>query len=168
MKKIAAIVMPLLVLTCAGTGLVEIGVNDEGLVDGPLGWMAMRVQKIEFPEGNSYFTFWEGEQDVTVSLQSANFVTVTNDYQEIDPGSYDHIRLTVDSVRYLDGTETIIIDTTVEFNADAFTQIVIEKNDELRLVVNLNTSVWFSPDSVKIRDLHVPFEGASLKIHYEL
>ncbi len=168
MKKFIAFVLPLFIVGCAGTAMVEVGVNDEAtLLAGTAGDVGMRVLRIEVPEGDSYNTIWEGVKYVQIPTTSSDFISITENYIEITPDAYQHIRLTVDSVRYVNETTTVLIETSYQFNANAFTEIVIEENDEFRLVVGIASTTWLDTDSIKIREGFDAFQGATLKISYE-
>ena len=170
MKRFFAFLLLFLFICCGGTGMVEIGINDgpEKATLGTAGDIAMRVLRIDIPESGGYTVLWEGEQAVRVSVESSDFVSITNRELEIEPGAYDDIRVTVDSVRHVQDTlEVMLVDTAYQFVADAFTAIVIEEDDQFQLVVGINTPLWFDEVEQEIRQGHVAFEGASLKIYYE-
>lgn len=170
MKRFFALLLLFLFICCGGTGMVEIGINDgpEKATLAGAGDIAMRVLRIDIPESGAYTVLWEGEQEVLVSVESSDFISVTNRYLDIEPGSYENVRVTVDSVRHVQDTiEVMLVDTAYQFVADAFTDIVIEEDDEFQLVVGINTPLWFDPGSQEIRPGHVAFEGATLKIYYD-
>ena len=109
MKKVIAIIFPLLIVGCAGNALVEVGLNDETTVlAGTAGDLAMRVLRIEVPEGDIYSTIWEGEKFVQVPTQTSDFISITEGYVEITPDAHEHIRLTVDSIRYVNDITTML------------------------------------------------------------
>lgn len=152
---------------CAGQALVEFGMNDEGLLDSTFGDFVMRVTEIAVPEGGGYVTVWTGAQDMSVPLGETGYITITYGFETVDPGSYPHVRVTIENLQYVDLGTVMLIDTAYQFEATAFTQIVMEENDELQLVININSDAWFDTDSLDIRTGHQPFEGASLKVYYE-
>lgn len=167
-KLIFFMIVSLAVIGCAGKANIEIGLNDEGLLLGTFGDLTMRVLKIELPEGAVYNTIWEGIKFVTVSIQGGDFVSITDHYITVTPGSYNKIRLTVDSLCYAqETTKKILIDTVYQFEATAFTEIVIEEGDELNLVVNIVSSSWFDMGLLEIKTDHYPFENAGLKVYYQ-
>jgi hypothetical protein len=167
MKKFVTLILPILIMVgCAGTASVEVGMND-AQVDGTFGDMVMRVTKIEVAEDNTYNTIWESVVLVNVPVQSEDYVSITQNYVEISPGSYKYVQLTVDSVRYIQNTTSIMLmRTPYQFVATAFADIIIDENEELKLVVGINSKDWFDIDSLKIKAGHDPFEGASLKVYY--
>ncbi len=175
MWKIFGIVLPLLIIGCAGQATVEVGLNDETVLSsllllGTQGNIEMRVLCVELPDGAAYDTIWSGAKDVSVPVDSRDYISITDAYEEVSPGSYQRMRLTVDSVRFVDEpTDKMLIEAPYQFSAQAFSPIVIEENDELRLVISINSNEWFdsNPDSLKIRDGYEGFEGARLKIYYE-
>ncbi len=174
MRKIVAVIVPLLIVGCAGQAMVEVGLNDSEfssfLLLGTEGDIVMRVLCIEVPQEGAYDTLWSGAQEVAVPINGADFVSITGGNVEISPDSYLRMRLTVDSVRFVDEpTDKMLVDAPYQFTAQAFSAIVIEEGDEFRLVININTDMWFdsNPDSLKIREGHEAFEEAQLKIYYE-
>lgn len=166
MKKFVTLILPLIIIGCAGQAMVEVGLYDESLADAPLGDVVMRVTKIELAEDNTYNTIWESANHVEVAVQSSDFVSITNNYIEITPGSYQSIRLTVDSVCYVSDTTVMLVETSYQFIANAFSQIVIDENDDLQLAITINSSSWLDTDSMKIKEGHVAFEGAALRVYY--
>lgn len=166
MKKFVTLILPIIIIGCAGQAMVEVGLYDESLVDAPLGDVVMRVTKIELAEDNTYNTIWESVNHVEVAVQSSDFVSITNNYVEITPGSYQSIRLTVDSVCYVSDSTVMLVETSYQFIANAFTQIVIDENDDLQLAITINSSSWLDTDSMKIKGGHELFEGAALRIYY--
>jgi hypothetical protein len=166
MKKWLAVVLPIVIVGCGGDAFVEVGANDGALLAGTLGDIGMRVTRIEIPDAGDYVTIWEGAQPVLIAIQTTDFVSITNGYVDIAPGSYANVRVTVDSVWYANDSSVVLIYTPYTFTATAFSPIVISENQELRLAVYLNSSSWFSIDSLKIREGHEAFEGAGLRISY--
>ncbi|MBA7515123.1 hypothetical protein ES705_07161 [subsurface metagenome] len=166
MKKFVALILPIIIIGCAGQAMVEVGLYDESLADAPLGDVMMRVTKIELAEDNTYNTIWESANHVEVAVQSSDFVSITNNYIEITPGSYQSIRLTVDSVCYVSDTTVMLVETSYQFIANAFSQIVIDENDDLQLAITINSSSWLDTDLMKIKEGHVAFEGAALRVYY--
>lgn len=168
-KTIWAALALIFITGCTGAGNVEVGLDDEGLLLGVYGDLKMRVLKAELYNGEDYSVVFEGIKSVTVSIQSSDFASITDGYEPIPPNSYDRIRLTVDSLQFVEQTSSItIVDTVLQFTANAFTDIVIEDGDELQLVVNIVSQGWFDADSMKIKSGHQPFEGAALKVYYPL
>jgi uncharacterized cupin superfamily protein len=166
MKKFVTLILPIIIIGCAGQAMVEVGLYDESLVDAPLGDVVMRVTKIELAEDNTYNTIWESVNHVEVTVQSSDFVSITEGSIEITPGSYQSIRLTVDSVCYVSDSTVMLVETSYQFIANAFTQIVIDENDDLQLAITINSSSWLDTDSMKIKGGHELFEGAALRIYY--
>jgi hypothetical protein len=168
MWKTLILLLPICFIGCAGQALVEFGMNDEGLLDSTLGDLVMRVTEIAVPhQDGGYITVWTGAQDMTIPIGSTDYFSVTNGYETVEPGSYQHVRVTVENLQYVDLETIMLVDTSFQFNAAAFTQIVLEENDELQLLINVNSDAWFDTDSLKIRTGHLPFEGASLKVYFE-
>ena len=166
MKKFVTLILPIIIIGCAGQAMVEVGLYDESLIDAPLGDVVMRVTKIELAEDNTYNTIWESANHVEVTVQSSDFVSITEGSIEITPGSYQSIRLTVDSVCYVSDSTVMLVETSYQFIANAFTQIVIDENDDLQLAITINSSSWLDTDSMKIKEGHVAFEGAALRVYY--
>jgi len=166
MKKFVTLILPIIIIGCAGQAIVEVGLYDESLVDAPLGDVVMRVTKIELAEDNKYNTIWESANHVEVTVQSSDFVSITEGSIEITPGSYQSIRLTVDSVCYVSDSTVMLVETSYQFIANAFTQIVIDENDDLQLAITINSSSWLDTDSMKIKGGHELFEGAALRVYY--
>ncbi len=175
MWKIIGVIVPFFIIGCAGQATVEVGLNDESVLSsllllGTQGNIEMRVLYVELPDGTAYDTIWTGAKDVSVPLDSRDYVSITDTYEEISPGSFQRLRLTVDSVRYVDEPiDKMLIEAPYQFVAQAFSPIVVEEDDEFRLVVSINSDEWFdsNPDSLKIRGGYEGFEGARLKIFYE-
>ncbi len=168
MKRIIAAILPILIIGCAGEALVEVGFHDGTLFDAQYGDITMRVTRIELPEEDAYNTIWEGAKDVAVSVQTEDYVSITDDYISIIPGSYRSLRLTVENVHYVENTiDETLVDTSYQFVANAFSQIVIEENDEFRLAVIINSTAWFDVNTGQIRDGHEAFEDAKLRLYYE-
>lgn len=166
MKKFVTLILPIIIIGCAGQAMVEVGLYDESLIDAPLGDVVMRVTKIELAEDNTYNTIWESANHVEVTVQSSDFVSITEGSIEITPGSYQSIRLTVDSVCYVSDSTVMLVETSYQFIANAFTQIVIDENDDLQLAITINSSSWLDTDSMKIKGGHELFEGAALRVYY--
>lgn len=168
MKTLLALVAAIVVFGCTNNASVEFGMNDETLFDGVAGDLRMRVLKIEVPDGNTYTSVWEGAEYVQVELETSDFATITNGYEDIEPRSYTRIRLTVDSLTHVQQTaEILLIDTALAFVAQAFTPLVISGGDELKLVVSIASEIWFDDTLPGIIQGHEPFEGAALRIYYE-
>ncbi|HEX7321291.1 MAG TPA: hypothetical protein VF399_13155 [bacterium] len=168
MKKIIFAMIPALIfMSCAGTASVEVGLNDEGLTLGLYGDLKMRILEVELFDGETYQTLWEGSTPITVSVQSADFVSISNGYEVVNPGSFTAARVTVDSLRYTDlSADIMLADAAIVFNAAAFTAIEIADGDEMNLVINVKSVNWFDMDSLKIISGKTPFEGAALKVYY--
>ncbi len=157
----------IVVLSCANVASVEVGLNDEGLLRGVPGQFIIRVLKIEAKRGEEYSPIWEGNKLLTITAQKGGFNSVTDRYVDITPGSYKTFRITVDSLVYTkDITNVVLLYTPYQFDAGAFREIVIESNDEYKLVVNITSDQWFDTDSLKIRAGCAPFAGAKLSIYY--
>lgn len=167
MKKILLALLPLCIIGCAGQALVEFGMNDEGLFDGTYGDLVMHVTEIALPEDGSYYPVWTGTKDMTIPIGSTDYFSITDGYETVDPGAYQHVRVTAENLYYVDLDTVLLAGTSFQFNAEAFTEIVLEENDELQLLININSEAWFDTDSLKIMTGHLPFEGASLKVYYE-
>jgi len=168
MKKIATVILPVFIIGCAGDALVEVGFHDGTLFDAQYGDITMCVTRIELPEEDAYVTIWEGAKDVAVAIQTEDYVSITDNYISISPGSYLSLRLTVNDVHYVHNTiDETLVDTSYQFVANAFSQIVIEENDEFRFAVIINSAAWFDVNTGQIRDGHEAFEDAKLRLHYE-
>jgi hypothetical protein len=168
MRILFALVAIVALVGCGSNASVEFGMNDETLLDGAAGDLRMRVLKVEIPEGGDYITAWEGFEYVQVELQTDDFVSITNGYEDVEPRTYSNVRVTVDSLTHIQQTViTPLIDTAITFVAQAFTPVVISDGDELKLVVAISAEVWFDEDSIRIVPGHEPFENAALRIYYE-
>lgn len=167
MKIWVCFVLPLIIIGCAGQGAIEFGINDGALFDGTLGDISMTVTRIEMPEGDGYTMVWEGAKEVIVGIGVSDFVSITDRYIEVTPGSYQNIRLTVESVRYIqDSNSVLLIDTSYRFTATASLALRVEENFDQEFVVGIMSATWFDVDPPKIKDGCVAFQGASLKINY--
>jgi hypothetical protein len=162
---ITLLVALVMIIGCASEAFVEFGANDDVLLDAPLGDITMRVLRIEVPEGGTYTTVWDLGKHVTVPIQTSSFVSITDGPVVIVPGTYDHVRVTVDSVCYVSDSTTILIDTTYIFEANAFTNIVIEENEDMNLVINIISTAWFDTNTGTISG--IPFDQAALRVYYE-
>ena len=168
MRIFLTLVALVAIISCAKNASVEFGVNDETLLDGAAGDLIMRVLKVELPSGSEYVTAWEGIESVRIELQTDDFVSITNGYEDVEPKAYSNVRITVDSLAHIQQTSmTVLIDTSIVFVAQAFSPIVIGDGDELQLVVVIAAENWFDEDSVRIIPGHEPFENAALRIYYE-
>ena len=168
MRIFYALIVIFAIVGCTNNASVEFGMNDETLFDGVAGDLGMRVLKIEVPDGDTYTAIWEGIEYVQIELQTSDFVSITNDYIDVEPRSYSRIRVTVDSLTHVQlATSTLLIDSAFAFTAEAFTPVVVSGGDELKLVVTIGAEVWFDEDSVQIATGHDPFEGAALRIYYD-
>jgi hypothetical protein len=151
---------------CGENAFVEFGMNDATLKEGAAGDLRMRVLRIEVPDGGQYITVWEGIEYVSVELGTDNYASITNGYESIEPKSYSSIRVTVDSLSHVQQTfDTLLIDSTITFVAQAFSPIVISDGDEFRLVVVIAAESWFDEDSSRIIPGAEPFENAALRIY---
>jgi len=152
------------IIGCGGKAMVEIGFNDEGAVSMP-GDVVIWLTKIELPVGS---TLWRGYQPITIPINATGFISATGTYYEIEPGYYQIISVFIDSVRYVaDSVSTLLVDRPYQFFADATIPIYIDENNELQLVVNIQSDNWLDFDAAEIKDGHYAFEGAQLKIHYQ-
>ncbi len=169
MGKLAILIIPIIIIIgCAQIGQVEFGINDETQIMGTPGNLAMRVLRIEVPEEEAYTVIWEGIKYVEVPIQSSNFISITDTYMDINPGTYDEARITIDSLQFVQNSnQKVIIDTTIQFTAQPFSPIVIESGDKLKLVICIASSNWFDTVTGELKPNHIPFEGAGLKIYYE-
>ena len=166
MKNIFAALIPLvLIIGCAGDALVEFGVNDDALIDAPLGDIVMRVLSIDISENGSYTTVWNSGTQVTVPLQTGGYESITDLPVTVIPGTYDHVRVTIDSVRFVSDSTVTLIDTQYVFDANAFTNIIISENDDLSLVILINSVTWFDAGSGQVTG--VPFDQATLRVYYD-
>ncbi|MEO0189634.1 MAG: hypothetical protein ABIL18_01485, partial [candidate division WOR-3 bacterium] len=96
-----------------------------------------------------------------------SFCSITRNYISIPSGSYKKMRITIDSLSYkIDNTTIVLLDSIYQFVADAFTELIIEDNEEYRIVIGIASTNWFDPVSQQIKTGHLPFEGASLKFYY--
>lgn len=168
MRKIYALSVIIAIAGCATSTGVEFGMNDETLLEGVAGDLAMRVVKIEVPDGAAYTTVWEGTKHIQIELQTEDFVSITDGYIDIDPMTLSYVLVTVDSLNHVqDSVITPLIDSTIVFRADAFAPIPILDGDEKKLVIVIGAAVWFDEDSLQIAAGHEPFEGAALRVSYE-
>ncbi len=168
MRYFHAILIVGIFVTCAQNATVEIGMNDGPIIAGAYGDMIIRATKIEAFQNGQYTTIWENSSIVSVPINSSDFYSVSGNYVAIDPGTYKKLRITIDSLNYKvdNTTNVLLLDSVYEFIATAFTDIIIEENDEYRLVIGICSSNWFDSESIKIKQGHQPFEGANLKIYY--
>ena len=162
-----AFISLLMIIACAQNASVEIGFNDGVLLRGTYGDIIARITRIEVFQDGEFTEIWNGNNIVDIPLNSDDYCSITNGYVTITPGSYKKMRVTIDSLSYkLDNTIVALLDSVYQFTANAFTDIIIEDNDEYRLVISIASTNWFDPDSQKIKIGHQPFEGASLKVYY--
>jgi len=160
----------MLVLTfigCATNAKVEVGLIDEALfARAPLGDVYCRITKLELPGATDYETIWEGVKWVDVPVQTGVFASITDSKVDVIPDSYRRIRITVDSLSYIaaDGTTTGLITSSIQFVAEAFTDIIVSDGDELTFAVNIRSDIWLSLNPVQIISGHTAFEGANLKL----
>jgi len=157
----------ILMIGCAQNAAVEIGFNDGALLAGTFGDMIIGVSKIEAFQNAEYTIIWDVGNIVTVPVNGEDFCSVTGDYVSIMPGTYRKLRITIDSMNYrIDNSVISLIDSVYQFTATSFSDIIINGNDEYRLVVGIASSNWFDSESLKIKTGHQPFEGANLKLYY--
>lgn len=157
----------LMIIACAQNASIEIGFNDGLLLRGTYGDIIVRVTKIEIFQGGEFINLWDNNNIVGIPINSNDYCSITNGYLSVSSGSYKKMRITIDSLSYkIDNTTVTLLDSVYQFTANAFTDIVIDANDEYRLVVSIASANWFDPDSQKIKTGHLPFEGASLKVYY--
>jgi len=162
-----AFISLLMIIACAQNASVEIGFNDGVLLRGTYGDIIVRVTRIEVFQSGEFTEVWNGNNIVDIPINSDDYCSITNGYIPITSGSYKKMRITIDSLSYkLDNTVVALLDSVYQFTANAFTDIIIEDNDEYRLVISIASTNWFEPDSQKIKTGHQPFEGASLKVYY--
>jgi hypothetical protein len=168
MRICLAIIAVALIIGCGNNAAVEFGMNDVTLLEGAAGDLGMRVLSIEVPDGDNYVPVWEGTEPIVVELEISDFTTITHRYIDVEPGTYGNVRVTIDSLIYIQQTSsTLVLDTAYQFVAQAFTPVVISDGDELKLVVSIAAEIWFDTDSVRIIEGHYPFEGAAMTIFYE-
>ena len=168
MRIYLAIMVVAAIIGCGNNAAVEFGMNDVTLLEGAAGDLGMRVLSIEVPDGNTYIPVWEGPEQVVVELETSDFTSITHRYIDVDPGTYGNVRVTIDSLTYIQQTSsTLVLDTAYQFVAQSFTPVVISDGDELKLVVSIAAEIWFDTDSVRIIEGHYPFEGAAMTIFYE-
>ncbi len=167
MGRFFALLLFIVWFGCAGQAYVEIGMNDAALFAGVFGDLQMNVSRIEIAETGDYSTIWQGRKQITVAIQSSDYVPLTDAPVTVVPGSYRYLRITIDSLRYVDGSPVLLREASLLFVAQAFANIAIEENDELRLVVLANSNNWFDLDSLRITPGKDAFEGAALRIYYE-
>jgi uncharacterized cupin superfamily protein len=168
MKKIGILVALIIIINCADNATVEFGMNDRGLLRGTLGDFVVYVSKIELPEDNIYTTVWDGSRAIEVSVNDDEFVTITEHYIEVTPGSYEQVRVTIDSLYYVqDQMSELLVGTTLQFTATAISDVIIEEGDELQLVINIVSDNWFDAESLMIKPGYDVFEGARLQVHHE-
>lgn len=157
----------LLLIGCAQNATVEIGFNDSAILKGSYGDLIITVSKIEMYQTKEFVEIWSGINKVSVPVGGNDYYSITGGYIPVAPGSYKKLRITIDSLIYkIDNTTVILLDSTYQFIASAFTDILIEDNEEYRLLVSIASTNWFDPVAQKIKTGHQPFEGANLKIYY--
>ncbi len=157
----------LMMVACAQNASVELGFNDGPLLRGIYGDMVVRVTKIEILQSGEFIDIWNNNNIVSIPINDDDYCSITNGYLPLAAGSYKKMRITIDSLSYkIDNTTVILFDSVYQFIANAFTEIVIDENEEYRLVISIASDNWFDPDSQKIKPGHQPFEGASLKVYY--
>ncbi len=167
MRILYALLAIIAVISCANNASVEFGMNDEALFDGVAGDLFMRVRQIELPDAGEYMTVWEGTEYVQVELQTSDFVSITDGYIDIEPGTYSRARITVDSLMHVQQSEsTLVVEAAMSFVAEAFAPIIISEGDEVTLVIVLNAEIWFDETSSTIFEGQEPFEGAALRRVY--
>jgi hypothetical protein len=168
MRIYLAIIAVVAIIGCGNNASIEFGMNDVTLLEGAAGDLGMRVVSIEVPDGNEYVPVWEGAEPIIVELETSDFTSITHRHIDVAPGTYSSVRLTIDSLTYIQQTSsTLVFDSSYQFVAQAFTPVVISDGDELRLVVSIAAEIWFDTDSVRIIEGHYPFEGAAMTVFYE-
>jgi len=155
----------LVIIGCASESFVEFGANDDVLFDAPLGDITMRVLRIDVPEDGGYTTVWDRGKSIVVPLQTGGFESITDGPVSVIPGTYNHVRITVDSVCYETDSTVLLIDTVYIFDANAFTNLIIEDNGDISLVVNIVSTSWFDANTGTING--TPFDQAALRVYYE-
>ena len=166
--EIIPIIAAIAVISCANNAAVEFGMNDEAVFDSEFGDIGVRIRRIELPDDDTYTTVWEGVEYLQIELQNSDFVTITNSYIDVAPGSYSSVRITADSVVYIQETSsTILVDTLFQFVAQAFAPLVIDEGDEFQLVVVIASEDWFDSNTGTIIAGSHAFQGATLRIYYE-
>jgi len=169
-KDLALIATLIIIIGCAGRARVEIGLNDETILapSGTFGDIGIRILKIELSADDTYNTIWEGSKLLTVPIQEHTFVSITDIYIDISPGTYKSAKVTIDSLWYVQqNINKMLSNTDLTFIANAsFGGIVIEDGDETKWVINIMSPNWFELDSLRIKPGHNPFEGAALKVYY--
>src|SRR4030042_4381323 len=108
MKKNFALLLMIIWFGCTGQALIEVGMNDAVFFAGVFGDLVMNVTKIEIAEANDYSTVWEGNEPVTVAVQASDYVSLTNGSVTVAPGAYRYMRITADSLRYVDDILVIL------------------------------------------------------------
>lgn len=167
MRFFYALLAVVAIVGCGSNASVEFGMNDEALLDGVAGDLRMRVLQIEAEKAGEYTTVWTGQEYVQIELQTSDFASITNGYEDIEPGTYPRVRITVDSLAHIQQTATIsVVDTAFSFVAEAFTPVVVSEGDELELVIVINAETWFNENTSVIIENHYAFEGAALRIYY--
>ena len=168
MKILFALVGIIAIISCADNAVVEFGMNDEAVFDSEFGDIGAKITKIELPDEDTYTTIWQGAEYVQIEMQNSDFVTITNSYRSIAPGAYSNVRITADSVVYIQETSsTILVDTLFQFVAQAFAPLVIDEGDEFQLVVVIASENWFDSNTASIISGSHAFQGATLRIYYE-
>lgn len=168
MRIYLGIIAVIAIIGCGNNASIEFGMNDVTLLEGAAGDLGMRVLSIEVPDGNEYVPVWEGTEPMIVELETSDFTSITHRHIDVAAGTYNSVRLTIDSLAYIQQTSsTLVFDSSYQFVAQAFTPVVISDGDELRLVVSIAAEIWFDTDSVKIIEGHYPFEGAAMTVFYE-
>ncbi|MCX7994227.1 MAG: hypothetical protein N3A65_00420 [candidate division WOR-3 bacterium] len=165
--RIFYLAFALAIISCAQNATVEFGFNDGTLLTGTFGDLVMDVTKIEILQERKFVEIWKGSKITYVPVSSDEYNSITDGYIPVSPGYYKEVRITIDSLIYkIDNTTVVLIDSTYQFTANAFTELLLEENHDYRLVISIASANWFSPDSQKIKTGHQPFEGASLKLYY--
>lgn len=164
MKYSICLIALLYLIGCTGVASVEVGFNDANVSKATYGDIAFNVLVIEFESD----TIWAGNTYVSVPLlDDTLFTSATNGTVEVDPGSYQDMRVTAESLRYVMGaTDTMLLDGVFSFTAQAFTPLQLDANEELRLVIDMVSENWFDPVMKEIKPGSTPFAGAGLRIDY--
>jgi hypothetical protein len=166
-KAFYFVIFIMLAANCAEIGKVEIGFNDDpNYTAAATGDLAIRVLEIEIGYGSEYTTIWEGSAVADVQIGSQDFFSITNDHVDVTPGSYNRVRVTVDSVSYTTETSVVpVLNTSTQFTASSFSDIEIGTT-EMRLVVTIASANWFDSGSHSVIPGHSLFEGATFRESY--
>lgn len=162
---LAGLILLIFSTGCPGTATADIGMTDEQLLGrAPLGSIYLRALKIELLENGDYQTVWTGPQTVSVTIGSGSMADITLNPVDIQAADYDRIRVTVDSVGFSDGTnQTLLAASETQFVAQAIAAIPVDDGDAVTMIINIASTNWFDPDSIRIKPGTAIFQGATLK-----